>query len=216
MAVDVEQNSTVLSNPLSAGDQNCPPADPPTAPTSAATAPVRRRRSKGGQMLNRNATKHGLRMALSRLPLGASFIRRQIDVFRRELEAAVVAVHGSITITRAALVQSACRHETRAALIARWLAREPDLDLDKRLTLLRDLSAATSSRDATLAKLQLDVDSTESLARMLYGPRPGSPYPAVHDVYKPASRDAVAENAQGAADAENTAERHPGDEGAAQ
>lgn len=114
---------------------------------------------QSGPPRNTNAVKHGLFSYLStgRLPADAVHIRRLMTMFRKELEAAVAERHGGITLTRAALVQSCVRHETRCQLLVKWLrAADGSLTTDQRLTILRDLGKATNDRDAVLGDLDLD------------------------------------------------------------
>src|SRR5207247_853743 len=54
----------------------------------------------------------------------------------------------------------ACRHERRAQLLERDLRTNSELSLTNRMDLLRDVSAATDSRDRCLERLKLN-ESTE-------------------------------------------------------
>jgi hypothetical protein len=152
----------------------------------------------GAQYGNTSAQRHGLRS--SRLPKGCGSIANSTGELRANLEAELLK-RGPITTYQAALVQSCVRHETRAQLLARWLrlAEEPETHaesqtpktsdgsetstltkrqglgvLDK-AALLRDISAATDSRDKCIEKLKLDGgDPAADLKAILYGPRDGS------------------------------------------
>lgn len=110
-----------------------------------------------GSKGNRNALVHGkyAYLAVGRLPPGASYIRRLLGAFQRATEAAVVEAHGEIPLTKAALIQSAVRHEGRAQLLTRWL-RESDLSLAERLAVLKEIGGATDARDRCLKLLDLD------------------------------------------------------------
>jgi hypothetical protein len=129
---------------------------------------------------NSNAIRHGL-MA-SKLPPKCSYIRRSIGTFRTALEAEVIQRFREITTFRAALVQSACRHETRALLLQRYLREAQDaqtashslqaqavdgkptgLGIMDRAQLLAQISAATDARDKCLERLGLGVDESQSV-----------------------------------------------------
>jgi hypothetical protein len=112
---------------------------------------------------NRNSMLHGTRGALSlgRYPKGCSYIRRIIGMFRMQLETSVQDSHDSIGVYHAALIQSACRHETRALLLNRWLREQPDASLADKLALMRDITNASDSRDKCLEKLGLSKSAKD-------------------------------------------------------
>ena len=114
----------------------------------------------GPPLGNRNAARHGLRAwcSVKRLPPGAGAIRRQLYAERDEIHAAVVSSHGEISLTHAALVQSAIRHSGRASLLERWLRVEPGLSVSERIAILKEIGAATDSRDRCLERLDLKTD----------------------------------------------------------
>lgn len=101
---------------------------------------------------NKNATKHGLRA--SGLPKGCSYIEGQVSAFRRYVREQL----GEMTLWQEATLQSACRHETRALLAARWLRLEGEaLTVHERVALSKTISDATTSRDKALRGIGLDV-----------------------------------------------------------
>ena len=134
-------------------------------------------RGKGGAPpLNRNATRHGLFGA--KLPPGCRYISNAVDAFRRQLETEVLTDRDVVGVVDAALIQSSTRHETRAKLIQRYLRQAGDgkvttttratrdgngasrttsegLTVLERVQLLRELSAATDSRDRCIERLKL-------------------------------------------------------------
>jgi len=120
---------------------------------------------------NRVRMEHGLRSILTtgNLPLRCSYVRRIVNAFRNELEHAVFARNGELSLWHAATVQSACRHEQRAQLCMRWirLKAESMSDAD-RLAYLREYGAATDARDRCLRQLGLDK-SDVSIIDALYG-----------------------------------------------
>lgn len=117
-------------------------------------------RNKGGAPIgNSNRTKSGKRAwsAVKRLPKGSGAIRQQLYCERDEIEIATGRQHGEVSLFHAALIQSAIRHSGRAQLLERWLRVEPDLTLNERLAVLKEIGAATDSRDKCLQRLGLDV-----------------------------------------------------------
>jgi hypothetical protein len=125
----------------------------------AAQMPAKPGRKGGAPVLNRNATKLGLRGFISTgsLPKGASWIRRVLGEYSRTLLEAVLAVHGSVGLYETALVQSATRLECECLLSGRWLKLDYDaLTVMQRVELRRSISAASQQRDRILERLGLD------------------------------------------------------------
>lgn len=118
-----------------------------TAKSDRVACPPRRRRRHGKYLFLR----------VGRQPKGAAYIGRELADLRRETEAAVLDRHGSVSILGAALIQSATRHEGRARLLQRYMRSEGDLPLHDRIQLLREISAASDSRDKCLERLGLTV-----------------------------------------------------------
>ena len=117
-------------------------------------------RNKGGAPIgNSNRTRSGKRAwsAVKRLPKGSGAIRQQLYCERDEVEIATGRQHGEVSLFHAALIQSAIRHSGRAQLLERWLRVEEGLSLNERLAVLKEIGAATDSRDKCLQRLGLDV-----------------------------------------------------------
>ena len=123
-------------------------------------------KNRGGAPLgNKNRTRHGLRA--SSLPAGCSYIEAQLASFRRYVHELVAARDGGVSIYQEATLQSACRHEQRALLAARWLRVDFDkLNVDQRVSLTRDISNATDARDKCLKALGLDGKPDDALAAL--------------------------------------------------
>ncbi len=138
--------------------------------TPRAAAPVvgssTERRAVGGQQGNRNAQRHGLRSA--KLPKDSKYIEYTLNALRLALEAAVLDSHGAVTVTHAALVQSAVRHERRAALAERWGRVKPDLTLSEKLSIEREIGNATDARDRCIERLKLDESDRGNIIDTLY------------------------------------------------
>ena len=93
-------------------------------------------------------------------PDGCSYVYRQLNKFRRQLEQAVVNDHGEIGELHACLIQSAARHEGRAILLNRWLREDGSLALRERRSTLAEISAATHPN--TGLRQRVDTSSTNS------------------------------------------------------
>ena len=125
----------------------------------------------GAQPGNRNRLRHGLRTG--RLPAHCSYITRATDELRRQLEDEVVKFHGELDVYHAAVIQSIIRHERRAQLLQKWLrdasrAGAKPLTIMEGAQLLRDISAATESRNRALRELGLN-NSENRFARIYAG-----------------------------------------------
>jgi hypothetical protein len=104
----------------------------------------------------RSAIRHGLRIAKG----NPSWRNIEDDALalRTALRQSVTEAHTELTLLAEALIQSATRHERRAALAERWLRINGDnLELADRLALLAAISAATDSRDKAIRALGLDA-----------------------------------------------------------
>lgn len=130
----------------------------------------------GAPQGNTNALKHGLRcsevrFSLTLMPAGLKCVEREVNEFRRLIEAAVVAAHGSISVLHAAIIQTACRHEYHARLATKWF-RDHQANikrLDKKLVLTKAIADASTARDKCLDRLRLDVKAAD-ISDMLFGP----------------------------------------------
>jgi uncharacterized protein YjcR len=145
------------------GDSAPLPPIEKTAPASATTAALQSGNKGGAPALNRSAERHGAWgfLALGRLPKGASYIRRLMGELRRELEKAVAATHGEVSLPHAALVTTVCRHEGRAMLLSRYLALESEkgdgIKLAERVSILEAIGRATDARDRAIKQLDLSL-----------------------------------------------------------
>jgi hypothetical protein len=119
---------------------------------------------------NTNAVTHGVRsyLATGRLPSGCASIQRARARIRRLLIDEVVRLRKKVTVFDQALVQSAVRHETVALLCAQWLAEKPDMGLEERLSLMKQLRSATDARDGCLVKLRLDAENESNILDAFY------------------------------------------------
>ena len=123
----------------------------------------------GAQRGNQNAVRHGL--VAGDLPKDAKYIRNRINGFRRQLEAAVIAVKNEITLTDAASIQTCIRWERHASLAQRWLTKSIDeLSPTERLHFSREICKASSERDKAIHALRLDSSGQHALPWLQPGP----------------------------------------------
>jgi len=128
--------------------------------TPETTATNRRGAPRG----NRNALRIGTHsLTLGRLPTGGSYIARLSRALRKQLESEIVKRDGATTCYTSALIQSACRHETRALLLQRWLRVGGEIPLMQRLSILEAIGRASTARDTCLQKLGLDRKADDPL-----------------------------------------------------
>lgn len=118
-----------------------------------------------GTQGNQNAATHGVYgfLTTGRMPKSASYVKRQLGVFRRSLEQITTAKYGEITLSKAALISSAIRHEGRFQLLARWLSKVDEASpLKDRLELLRAMGDATEARDRALRSLGINGEPADA------------------------------------------------------
>jgi hypothetical protein len=128
--------------------------------------------AKRKRVRNQNALTHAMRSALGALPAGAGYVNRLAYAMRRELEQAVASTDGSISLTKAAWIDSAVKWERHGQLATRWLRLHHDeMDLGQRLEFSREVAKATDARNKAIQALDLDRDPGDALFAQLYGPR---------------------------------------------
>jgi hypothetical protein len=126
---------------------------------------------------NRASMKHGC-FSLGRTPKGTAYVQRLAGRLRSRLVRAVRQKHGADALPLDGLIQSACRHETRALLLTRWLRDAGDsLAVMDRVSLMREIGVATDARDRCIRALGLD--GSPDLAALLGVP--GGPLAADFD-----------------------------------
>lgn len=111
----------------------------------------------GAPKLNGNATKHGLAVVIGTLPPRFGRLVRQVNDFRKLLEAEVIAQKGELSVVDALLVQSATRIERHCQLCLKWLRDSYEkLTPDQRLAHSRELAASTANRDKIVKQLGIE------------------------------------------------------------
>jgi hypothetical protein len=131
----------------------------------------------GPRERNQNATRHGMRG--SKLPPGCKYIELQVNSLRRQIEEAVMAAKGEITITDAAAINSILKWERHGKLANHWLRKECDkLSASDRLRFSEAIAKASDYRDRNIRLLGLDRDQHDDLMQELYGRRKPKLLPA--------------------------------------
>ena len=161
--LQLEENAAGCQPGLSAA---CTPSE--SATSAVAVADTRPRRRGKGRL---NAITHALRSAIGALPPGCGYVNRLAYAMRRQLETAVANVDGSISLTKAAWIDSAVKWERHGLLAGRWLRLQSgDMDLAQRLEFSREVARAADLRNKAIQSLGLDVDNRASIINQLYGP----------------------------------------------
>jgi hypothetical protein len=113
------------------------------------------RKKRGAQPGNTSGVRHGL--TTSALPPGCKHIQISANRLRRQLEGAVLAARGRVSLTDAAIIATALRWERHASLAGRWLRlRAKDMSPGELLQFSRDVARASAERDRAILLLKLD------------------------------------------------------------
>lgn len=131
------------------------PAPKPGQSSPAEAEPLGDKKSAGAPKGNTNSIRHGL--LSGKMPKGCQYVENRMNSFRRQLEAEVIAVHGSVSIVQAASINTAVKWERHGMLAQRWLRLEcDDLKPADKLSFSREIAKASTERDKALAALDLD------------------------------------------------------------
>lgn len=109
---------------------------------------------------NRNAVRHGLRGTSLAKPY--SYLRGSVDEFRRDLEDAVVATRGEITLQDACHICTAYRWERASQIFQAMLGKMKDgkgreLTTDQLIACTERSARASEARDRAVRALDLDT-----------------------------------------------------------
>jgi len=111
---------------------------------------------------NRNALRHGLKSG--ELPKDCKYVEIRINVIRRNIEDAVIACKGKVSLTDAAYINTAIKWERYSILSHRWLTREyKKLPITERLKITKEIATSSEKRDAALEALYLDEDKAADI-----------------------------------------------------
>lgn len=167
-----QEQRTEKPCPVASEPAAIPPISTPSA--AASTSPAEQAETSGsvrhpGKLGNENATKSGLRMwtVSARIPAAYRSLRRELKRLPLDLAAELKSHKGRAPSTyELAVISTVVRHTGRIALLERWLAKEhKTLEISARLALLKEIGAASTSRDKALESLGLgkERDSITSL-----------------------------------------------------
>lgn len=126
--------------------------------SSAETKPdgLRTNAKAGAPAGNQNALRHGL--TLGSASAADPMTIRHCNGFRRALEAALLALRGSISLADAAAVQTVVRLERHALLAQKWLREQGDkLTPVEKLKFSREITSASLERDRRLKALGIVI-----------------------------------------------------------
>jgi hypothetical protein len=99
--------------------------------------------------------RHGLQAA--KLPKNCQYIEIRLNRFRRQLEDALMASKGEVSMSDAAIINTALKWERHGALASRWLRLEGnELKPADKLSFSREIAKASTERDKALSALDLD------------------------------------------------------------
>jgi hypothetical protein len=85
-----------------------------------------------------------------------------------------------VSLSKACIIQSICRHEAQCLLLQRWLRKgEASMSTDQRLAHLRQVGNATEARDRAVKSLALDRNVTEDVWAAIYA-KGGLPAVIIH------------------------------------
>lgn len=122
------------------------------SPEQESPKPNRGGPPKGSQ----NAFRHGL--VAGKLPPRLGFVEIKANIFRRKLEASVLDVKGTISLTDAACINSACKWERHGQLALYWLTKEAEtMPVAERLRFSEAAAKASDARDKAIKALGLDT-----------------------------------------------------------
>jgi hypothetical protein len=97
-----------------------------------------------------------------KLPKGCQYIEKTVNALRRQVEAALIAAKGAISIIDAAGVNSVLKWERHGMLAAHWLRKEADnLSVMERLKFSEAIAKASDSRDRAIRSLGIDAKASD-------------------------------------------------------
>lgn len=158
---EADQNEILLTEPLTQAAAD--------SMSAAAALPLTRKGSVNGLFSKRH-----------RLPADCQYLANEMELIKAQLEAAVLEKHGQVSIHHAVLIDSVLTHHKRVRLIQRWLVHPKHkkqkpwealddenttaaIDLEVRLKLLKEESAATDARSKAIQGLSLGEANTDNI-----------------------------------------------------
>jgi hypothetical protein len=100
-------------------------------------------------------------------------VENAVNSLRRQVEEAVIAAKGEITLSDAATINSVLKWERHGQLALTWLRREAaNLSPSDRLRFSEAIAKASDNRDKAIRSLGLDRDRLQDAIEALYRPLP--------------------------------------------
>jgi hypothetical protein len=117
----------------------------------------------------KNNLTHGMRATtMGGTPAGASYVGRLSRHLNRELEAAVEAHKGKLSLVDQCHINAAVKWERHGLLATRWLKlHAAEMTHDQRLNYSREIARAAESRNRSISALGLE-DSASNIIDALY------------------------------------------------
>jgi hypothetical protein len=113
------------------------------------------------------AQRHG--MNGGKLPPGCQYIENRVNSLRRQMESALLAVKGEISVVDAAAINSILKWERHGLLAQHWLRKECErLSASDRLRFSEAIAKASDARDKNIRALGLDRDASDDVLASLY------------------------------------------------
>jgi hypothetical protein len=151
----------------------------PTGQANGAVPPATGSGKRGAPKGNKNALRNGSklnahRLVVGELPMTMVMVKREACAYRRNLEAEVLSIKGSINATDAHLIDTAAAATIQAG-VCRWLLRHKveQMSVSDIRGCTADIVKAKERRDAAVKALQLNVKPVEPWAVVIDAPANG-------------------------------------------
>lgn len=135
-------------------------------PAKETPTPKRPRRDFSDPAKDRSHLRHGLKAG--KLPYENASIENTTNALRRLLEDAVLAARGTVTLSDALAISSACKWERHGLLVLWQLRKAPELKPLDRIAASREIAKASTQRDLAVSLLR--IDDSADLYAALYRP----------------------------------------------
>ena len=144
----------------------------------------KRRPGEGAPLGNTNGLRHGRYskkvIPAGGLPPGCESIHELMELMSKQLWKETQKLYGKkVTVLASATITTACRFETHAQLAQKWLRENPDLDVDMKVMISREIAKASAERDKCIRALGLPIGN--AAGENIWSGIPALPAPADDD-----------------------------------